>query len=226
MEDHKKLWNKNQKELRQKLPKAIEFQSTIQLLLKHHAMLHTSTMANLGVWSYEDDLWLDLHDVEVRHIPLKQEHSIIWVMWHLARVEDVTMNMLVAGSPQILHAEKWFEKLNVPFEHTGNEINRDDMISLNTSINIDALKDYRKAVGQRTQAIIKTLSAETVQQKIDPVRVEDVRQSSAVLEAASGIIDYWSKRTVAGLLLMSATRHNLVHLNEASRIKQILLKQR
>jgi hypothetical protein len=40
-----------------------------------------------------------------------------------------------------------------------------------------------------------------------------------VVEAARGIADYWSKRNVAGLLLMPATRHNLIHLNEAFLLK-------
>jgi hypothetical protein len=34
--------------------------------------------------------------------------------------------------------------------------------------------------------------------------------------------DYWSKKTIAGLLLMPPTRHNFVHLNEAARIRQKL----
>ncbi len=33
------------------------------------------------------------------------------------------------------------------------------------------------------------------------------------------LIDYWGNRTFAGLLLMPPTRHNMVHLNEAYRIK-------
>jgi hypothetical protein len=41
-----------------------------------------------------------------------------------------------------------------------------------------------------------------------------------VAEAASDILDYWGKRTKAGLLLMPATRHNFLHLNEAQRLKQ------
>ena len=42
----------------------------------------------------------------------------------------------------------------------------------------------------------------------------------AVVEEARDLIDYWGKRTIAGLLLMPATRHNLVHLNEALRLKR------
>jgi len=42
----------------------------------------------------------------------------------------------------------------------------------------------------------------------------------AVVEAARPIADYWAKRNVASLLLMPATRHNLVHLNEALELKR------
>ena len=42
----------------------------------------------------------------------------------------------------------------------------------------------------------------------------------AVAKEARDLIDYWGKRRIAGLLLMPATRHNLVHLNEALRLKR------
>jgi hypothetical protein len=45
----------------------------------------------------------------------------------------------------------------------------------------------------------------------------------AVVEAAQSITNYWSKRNVAGLLLMPATRHNLIHLNEALQVKRKLI---
>jgi hypothetical protein len=47
-----------------------------------------------------------------------------------------------------------------------------------------------------------------------------MRDEGAVVEAARGLLDYWGKRNIAGLLLMPATRHNLVHLNEALQLKQ------
>jgi hypothetical protein len=45
----------------------------------------------------------------------------------------------------------------------------------------------------------------------------------AVVPAAHGIADYWASRNIAGLLLMPATRHNLIHLNEALRLKMQLV---
>jgi hypothetical protein len=41
----------------------------------------------------------------------------------------------------------------------------------------------------------------------------------AVVAAAKGVVEYWGRRNTAGLLLMPATRHNLVHLNEALWLK-------
>jgi hypothetical protein len=40
-----------------------------------------------------------------------------------------------------------------------------------------------------------------------------------VAEGAGYLLDYWGKQKVAGLLLMPATRHLMVHLNEAVRLK-------
>jgi len=57
-------------------------------------------------------------------------------------------------------------------------------------------------------------------QKVDPARLQRVWDEKAVVEAASGIVDYWGKRNVAGLLLMPATRHHIIHLNEALKLKR------
>ncbi|MBN2501937.1 MAG: hypothetical protein JXB38_14240 [Anaerolineales bacterium] len=93
------------------------------------------------------------------------------------------------------------------------------MADLSAQIDIAALRAYRLAVGQRTQEIVKGLQAEDMQQKTDPARLQKVLAEGAVLPEAMSIIDYWSKRTIAGLLLMPPTRHNFLHLNEAMRIK-------
>lgn len=226
MKQHINTWNQNQKYLREKLEKAGNFSETKPLLLTHHAMLHSSAVGTDNIWSYPDEIWQELEEMDFRIIPEKQEHSLIWVFWHIARIEDMTMNILVADSPQVLHTQDFLNRMNAPFEDTGNEITPDKMSALNLDIDIDALRAYRTAVGQRTQAIIKDLPEDRLREKVDTDRIEVLRCSGAVVKDATGIIDYWSKRTIAGLLLMPATRHNLVHLNEATRIKKAILKSK
>jgi len=130
------------------------------------------------------------------------------------------MNLLVAGTPQIFSQGNWPEKMNAPIRHTGNSMNREDVAHLSAVIDIEALLAYRLAVGQRTREIVQQLMPDALKQKVDPMRIQRVIDEGAVIEDARGIADYWRKRTIAGLLLMPATRHNYVHLNEALKLKR------
>lgn len=192
----------------------------IRLFLSQHAMLHSARMAQTGAWSFEDEILDDMAGEQIRRIPNNCEHSVAWALWHIARIEDVTMNLLLAGSPQVLDQENWLGKMHITLRDTGNEMDAQGMADLSAVIDVEALRAYRVAVGRRTREIVTPLRAEELRQKVDPSRVQRVWDEGAVVEAASGIVDYWSKRNVAGLLLMPATRHNLVHLNEALRLKQ------
>jgi hypothetical protein len=85
---------------------------------------------------------------------------------------------------------------------------------------MEALWAYRMAVGRRTREIVLQLQPEDFKQKVDPERIQHIWDQKAMLENAEGIVTYWSRRTIAELLLMPPTRHNAVHLNEARRVKQ------
>jgi hypothetical protein len=142
------------------------------------------------------------------------------VIWHLARVEDVTMNQLVAGQAPVLDREGWLARLCIEINDTGNALDRAGVAALSREVDLETLQAYRLAVGKQTRAIVQQLSPQDLHRKVDPARLEQLRQSGAVGATASGLLDYWGKRDLAGLLLMPATRHNFVHLNEALRLKQ------
>jgi hypothetical protein len=192
----------------------------IELFLTHHAMLHSAKTAQTENWSFEDEVLNDMTEALIRRIPKNQEHSVAWCIWHIARIEDVTMNLLVAGSPQILHRDDWLERVKSPFRDAGNEMDEKSMASLSATIDIEALRAYRVAVGRRTREIVTQLQPEELKQKVEPIRLQQVMDEGAVTEAASYIVDYWSRRNIAGLLLMPASRHIIVHLNEAQQLKR------
>lgn len=216
----RKEWNANQKKLRNNLENVDRVEQSITLYLPHHAVLHSVAVTETATWSYFDDLLQDLTGEQMRLVPENEDHSIAWMIWHMARIEDVAMNMLVMGTPQILHQGSWLEQMQMNYHHTGNETSAHDLEQLNATIDIDALLAYRLAVGQRTQAIVRGLQAVDMTRKVDPKRIEQVLADGAIMEAASSITDYWSKRNIAGILLMPATRHNMVHLNEIEKVKR------
>ena len=176
-------------------------------------------MAQNGSVTFADEIWEDLTDAYFRRIPRSEDYSIAWVIWHMARIEDITMNMLVAGTPQLAYADNWLERIKSPVIDTGNAMDIDAVRQLSTCIEYDAVRAYRIAVGRRTREIVMQLEPENLNQKVSPERLQRVLDEGAVVEEAQGIVEYWSKRTVAGLLLMPPTRHNMVHINQALRIK-------
>lgn len=221
MEPNRKLWNSGQQTLRRALT-AKNYPKAVEQFMIQHAMVHNKKISRLGVWSFEDELWDGLTEENFRVIHPKGEHSIAWIIFHIARIEDITMNMLVAGTPQVYIRDKWAKKLKSTISHSANKMDDDSVRQLSSSLDMAALREYRLSVGKRTREIVKKLKPNEFTEKVKPVRLEKLIKEGAMIEEAMEIIDYWSKRTTAGLLLMPPTRHNFLHLNEAMKVKQKL----
>ena len=219
MEQNRKQWNERQKKLRELLNSRDHYADAISLFSQQHAEVHSGEMSSLECHSFVDEVLNELSDEHLRRIPARMEHSIAWNLWHLARIEDVAMNMLVAGRDQLFLQDGWDQRLGVSFTHTGNAMPEKDTLELSSSIALDELMMYRLAVGRTTEEIVQSLRPEELQEQVLHSRLELVVQQGAVVEEAKGLIDYWGKRTIAGLLLMPPTRHCFVHLNEASKIR-------
>ena len=216
---NKKELNQQQTELRRVMESGDHAQA-IKFFLRQHAILHASAMAKARLWSYEDEILDGLDESQIRRIPQHEEHSILWCLWHIARIEDVTMNLLIAKTNEVLEERQWLVKLHAPIQHTGNAMTFDEVTDLSQRVDIAALLAYRTAVGRRTREIVTKLEPGTLHKKVDQAQIARVAEKDVVHPDAYGIIDYWSKCTIAGLLLMPASRHNLIHLNEAAQLKR------
>jgi hypothetical protein len=220
MDDIRKAWNKRQTRLRQMLSSREQFQEAVELFMMQHAMVHTAAVAQQGLPSFEDEVLGDMTEERIRRVPSSEAHSAAWLLWHMARIEDVTMNVLVAGESQIFGRDGWHERLGIVVRDTGNATGERAIVELSQAIDIESLRAYRQAVGHRTREIVTQLRPEQLKEKVDPGRLQRLLDEGAVLPEAQGLIDYWSRRTIAGLLLMPPTRHNFIHLNEAQRVKR------
>ena len=223
MDPNRKQWNACHQQLIRALARG-DRDRAIALFLREHAMLHAAHMSKSGVWSFQDEVLAGLSDEQVRAVPPGGEHSIAWILLHLARIEDITLNLLVAGKPQLFTPEGWGEKMNVGISHSANRMDPASLQTLSQGINVRALKTYRVAVGRRTREIVKKLKAEDFKKPVHPARIQRVLEEGAVTLDAMEIVNYWGKKTIAGLLLMPPTRHCVLHLNEALKIRKKVAK--
>ena len=195
------------------------------LFLDLHAELHLSEITD-QIPNDVDDLLKDLSYDEYRVMPTSKDETIAWSLWHLARIEDLTMNFLVAGENQIFHSE-WEVKMNTPITDTGNALTDDEIMNLSKKLNISALIAYRNAVGKRTQEIVKSLSFNDLKRKkVSPQGIDKIKEAGGVTDQKDSLwlLDYWGKKDIAGILLMPPTRHAILHLNDCGAFKYHIRK--
>lgn len=208
------------KELNTMIRKSDKLEEAKQLFYQLHSKLHLSAMS--GTEQNEvDSLLNDLAPHEYGIMPTSKDETIAWVLWHIARIEDLTMNILVAGGEQVFD-DGWVKQMNAPISDTGNALSDDKIMELSRQLNIEKLIAYRTAVGQRTWAIVKSLSAEDMKRKVSLKGLEIIKQKGGVTsqENSFWLLDFWGKKDVAGLLLMPPTRHVIMHLNDCCKWKQ------
>ena len=106
------------KELSRIIRKPSMLEQAAQLFLEIHASLHLSRIS--GTQPNEVDALLsDLTDSEYAVMPSGRDETIAWVLWHIARIEDLTMGILAAKGNQLFN-EEWQKRLNVSITDTGN----------------------------------------------------------------------------------------------------------
>lgn len=219
-------WNPKQALLKDLLAKKDKFDEAIRLCLEMHSMVHSSEVGKPGFNTFDDELWDGLDEKTFRTMSGPEGTTIAWSIWHLARIEDITANILIAGDIQVINGKNWRDRMKVGVCDTGNAMTKDEIAAFSSSIDMKEMKNYRICVGRKTQEIIKNLNPDQLHRKPTQERLQRILDEGALLEKEESkwLMDFWSRKTVAGILSMPITRHQIVHLNDSMKIKQKLMK--
>jgi hypothetical protein len=84
-----------------------------------------------------------------------------------------------------------------------------EIFNLSRSLNMEQLYAYRNAVGSRTRGIIGSFKPADLKRKMNPKNDQRILAEGGVTEHKDSVwlLDFWGKKTVAGILLMPITRH-------------------
>ncbi|MCC7372463.1 MAG: DinB family protein [Chloroflexi bacterium] len=189
------------------------------LFLADHTRIHaatTSTEAELaaaGAFTMQDDTLKRMDEAELRASP-DGLCSIVWHLWHMTRIEDVTVNVLLRGEPEVLDAGGWSTKLQVERRLVGTGDGDDDVRELSERIDVAGLLAYREAVGRRTREVVARLDFDALD------AVPDVAGHLAAVPPIVGERAQWLPRFYGGkssafLLVFPVTNHGFMHWAEA-----------
>jgi hypothetical protein len=218
----KKAWGEQHQLFKSIVLKPERFDEAIGLCLELHAMVHLSEITAIKEATFEDELWEGLDEKTFRCKPTLKDVTIAWNLWHLTRIEDITMNILVASQDQVLNTEKWLEKMSVQVVDTGNAMTDEEIIDFSLCLNMQELRNYRIAVGRKTREIILGFQPSDLKRKMNnPQNLGRIFDEGAVLKHPDSewLVDFWGRKNVAGILLMPITRHQMVHINDSIRLK-------
>jgi hypothetical protein len=164
-------------------------------------LLHSSAIGNTGELTLEDEVLINLDEKSFRKYPVTTsdtKNSIAWHLWHITRIEDMTMNILIDNDQQVLFAQSWLEKMNNDFSHSGNNMNEEEIAELSSSIDFDSLLAYREAVGRQTRQVVSLLKPGQFKMKVEQDRIKRLFHENAVTQNANWLADSLVKKALLG----------------------------
>ena len=145
-------------------------------------------------------------------------NSIIWLLWHVARVEDVAINTIVRGVAQVLIEGDWQKHLGLADHRIGTGFDETEVEELSRVVAIDEVQAYWKTVRTETSRGLAEVRLET----LDAVPDLDARLGAIppiVPERARWLLDFWRGRTAGFFVRLPALDHGYLHLGEMLAIR-------
>ena len=195
-----------------------------QLLLDNHSWVHSSAVTTDGRWKIEDSICDGLTPEQIRRCPSDTLNSIAWLIWHLARYEDVAVNAVLRGVQEVLDGDVWITRLGVRDRQVGTGDNPAEVRQLSEQVDVTALRAYRAAVGRETRAWLSELDFHTLDTAVTQKDVQRAVERGTFGERAHWVIEYWEQGWTRGeFLSWLVTGHSFFHLGEARVTRGLLL---
>jgi hypothetical protein len=151
-------------------------------------------------------------------------NSVAWLLWHLARCEDVGVNRFVVDGLQVLDEGDWTARMDAPWRHIGTGMTSDEVDDLSARIGIAALWAYWDAVGERTTRVLRDRPSESLGPAVDRPHLRRVVEREGILgPRAAWVEEAWAAWPCRGSYLAQlALAHHWGHLYDMGLVRGLL----
>lgn len=132
------------------------------------------------------------------------------------------MNLVIAGSLQVLDEGGWIERLGVSSRDVATGMTDQEVDEFSRHVDIEALLGYRTAVGKRTQAIMWEMRPEVLEEKIDSGLVQRVEEVGAFGPNTEWVPKRWLGKAKSFTLLYTVLGHTYIHIGQCEDIRSLL----
>jgi len=187
------------------------------LFLSQHAAVQSLAVGGNPV-SAAERAFGGLTEAQMRVRPREDLNSLAWIMWHIARAEDIMVNALIGGRPQVFD-DAWGKRLGISRRDFGIGMTSTEVTDLTRAIELTALREYRDAVGRRTRELIAGFKDSEWGGEIAEAAVKSAAAEGAFGSRAEQMVKAFTGRPRTAVLSGIALFHPAAHLGEAVTIR-------
>ena len=187
------------------------------MFLQQHSVVHSAAVGGNKVSAAERTL-TGLSDEQMRVRPREDLNSIAWLVWHIARAEDIMVSRVLAGRPQVFD-DAWAKRLGITRRDFGIGMSSAEVSDLTRQIDLGALREYRDAVGLRTREVVSGFKDQDWQGEVTAPAMEQAAAEGAFGARTEPMVKAFSGRPRAMVLSGIALFHPAGHLGEAVTVR-------
>jgi hypothetical protein len=155
--------------------------------------------------------------------PAAHLNSLVFTLWHVARVEDVALNVVLAGRGEVRTEGRWRDRLGLDEPRVGTAFTSQGVDDFGRAVSSAGVIDYWRAVRTATLEWIggapgdgRGIAApDGLDQRLDGV-------FPWIAPAASWLQQYWRGRPAEFFLRMPVVNHGFIHYGEMITIQSAL----
>jgi hypothetical protein len=181
------------------------------LLLEEHSAMHSPAVGGNKA-SMAERTFAGLTDEQMRVRPREDLNSLAWIMWHIARAEDIMANVIVNGRNQVLD-EGWAPRLKIARPDFGIGMSKAEVVDL------AALKDYRDAVGLRTREILATYGPKDWEGEVEAAAAERAGALGCFGARTEALVKGMTGRPRRAVLSAIVVMHSAMHMGEGATVR-------
>jgi DinB family protein len=188
-----------------------------ELFLDQHAAMHSVAVGG-NKTSTAERTFTGLTDEQMRVRPRGDLNSLAWLLWHIARAEDIFVNALLAAGPQVFD-DAWKKRLGVDRADFGIGMTSAEVTALTGQVDPGALRAYRDTVGLRTRDVVSAFRSQDWDGSVAADAVERAAAAGAFGLRTAQFSKALPGRPRAAMLSGIALIHSAGHMGEAATIR-------
>ena len=187
------------------------------LFLDQHSAVHSAAVGGNKA-SGAERAFAGMTEEQMRVRPREDLNSLAWLMFHIARAEDIMVNPVLAGRAQVFD-DGWLGRLGITRRDFGIGMTSAEVTELTRRIQLDALREYRDAVGRRTREVVGGFKEGDWHGEVSAGALEGAAAQGAFGTRAEALVKAFAGRPRAMMLSGIALLHPATHLGEAMTVR-------